>query len=808
MRRILTLLLFSVLAGRSQAQYDKIWMFGNAGMLDFSSAVPSVGGIPNMGGNPPSWEFQHAGAVCNSSGVLQFWVKLHQLTSNPGSAGYPNIFFANGQPMPNSDLMSNVSGDGVPLIVPQPGRTDVYYIFYIKKGGLYYSIVDMTSNGGQGGVVSTKKNILIGKINELVDQKLSAIPGCHGVWIACRARTSNRYISYLLDNNGVSKIPAYSEVGLLPLTYYGGSNLIGGLMKSSVDGRRMAVAAVTSYPGTSVGARGGLELYDIEKCSGRLYNPLVLDTIPYYGVCFSPDGSKLYATALFERRLYQFDLAQPSTASVIASKTLVLTNPYGSSQPDKFILGDVKRAINGRLYLSNNVCFSGSSQEAMHEIQFPNQPGILCGAVVNAISFPSPACPGLNLPADIVAVKMADTIESGSHLVSGCFKDSVAITHPGPVNCLRWNDSSFDNPRIIKKAGTYIRYYNDGGCTVHVDTFRVAYPMFPIEGPQAFSCPRAFNGGKQFYPSDSSELRFEWLNSTFNVIRSSVSKSGDKLEGLDTGAYYVRIKSEGGCDSVVRFVVKALPQPKAGFSMNEAACKNEDVQIRDTSFAAKVKYFLAFDTINSRNTVYQFDRTGEQRVVQIVGNAEGCSDTMEKTITVRDFSFQLLTDNELVDRGSAINIRSFAGEYYDVLSWEPAFKFPNQASVSQNLMVDTTIAVVVKAVSEYGCKDTATLAINVRPKVFMPTAFSPNGDGLNDRFRPVIIGAPAFVRYFRIYNRWGEIVYQQQGTSASEGWDGRFNNNQAEIGTYHYVIEIETSGVETFYQKGDVVLLR
>lgn len=93
--------------------------------------------------------------------------------------------------------------------------------------------------------------------------------------------------------------------------------------------------------------------------------------------------------------------------------------------------------------------------------------------------------------------------------------------------------------------------------------------------------------------------------------------------------------------------------------------------------------------------------------------------------------------------------------------------------------------------------------------VWFPTAFSPNGDGRNDFFR--LLGDIGNVTAFRlqVYNRWGQCVY----TSADvwQGWDGRFRNADAELGTYYYVLQITYRGTEVIKSqtwKGDVTLIR
>jgi len=90
----------------------------------------------------------------------------------------------------------------------------------------------------------------------------------------------------------------------------------------------------------------------------------------------------------------------------------------------------------------------------------------------------------------------------------------------------------------------------------------------------------------------------------------------------------------------------------------------------------------------------------------------------------------------------------------------------------------------------------------------MPTAFTPNGDGKNDVFRPVMDPAcPVSGFVLRIYDRWGERICTV--TDPRQGWDGRVKGNAADIGTYMYTLEFEggTKG-KAYYHQGDVTLIR
>ena len=122
---------------------------------------------------------------------------------------------------------------------------------------------------------------------------------------------------------------------------------------------------------------------------------------------------------------------------------------------------------------------------------------------------------------------------------------------------------------------------------------------------------------------------------------------------------------------------------------------------------------------------------------------------------------------------------------------------------------DTTrINYFVHIKSEVGCEgdDTVNVWVVGQAALFVPSAFTPNGDGLNDRLRPIGIGYHSF-NYFRIFNRWGQIVYSSIYLE-DDGWDGTFGGKPAPLDTYFYELSINDRFGKVQKLKGDITLIR
>ena len=140
--------------------------------------------------------------------------------------------------------------------------------------------------------------------------------------------------------------------------------------------------------------------------------------------------------------------------------------------------------------------------------------------------------------------------------------------------------------------------------------------------------------------------------------------------------------------------------------------------------------------------------------------------------------------------------------------WTPAPFFAgatNMPTASARVMFPTYIHLTVT--DPFGCQASDSVYFSPAPccLVTFPTAFTPNGDGTNDRFRPITVGHHA-LSMFRIVDRWGNTVYETT-TTDTDGWDGNFGGVPQDMGIYYYHIRYTCNGT-TFESSGDVTLVR
>lgn len=281
----------------------------------------------------------------------------------------------------------------------------------------------------------------------------------------------------------------------------------------------------------------------------------------------------------------------------------------------------------------------------------------------------------------------------------------------------------------------------------------------------------------------------------------------------DSGTYLVKliVNPNSSCsDSIVRFV-KLYPVFRTDFVDSGYFCPNMPITFTDKSiadFKPVVGWYWNFgdgDSSNVQNPVHSFGEGGSYNVIFASNNIKGCYDTTVRKVVIQNFR-PFAGDDTIIVKGEYIQFDAKGGTKY---TWVPP-DYLSDTSISNPVgtYLDTgyhTYYVYVE--SDYGCKGWDTMNVWVVNQAYfvMPNAFTPNGDGLNDIFRPRAVGYKT-LKYFRIFNRWGEEVFRT--TSIEQGWDGTYKGVRAEMGTYFWeLVFVDRFGNEGA-TKGDVTLLR
>lgn len=267
--------------------------------------------------------------------------------------------------------------------------------------------------------------------------------------------------------------------------------------------------------------------------------------------------------------------------------------------------------------------------------------------------------------------------------------------------------------------------------------------------------------------------------------------------------------------------VTVNPLPVVDFAAQPASgCQPVLTYFQDLTNPPPVQWMWDFGDPDSGSNfgtlatvAHTYAQAGNYSVSLQVTDANGCTNSLTQIDTVHVYA--LPTANFTPDPTSVSVLigRIFFndGSSSDVTSWNWDFG-DGGSSIEQNpsyLYTDTgTFTINLQVVNQYGCGAQASSTVEITPDYFfyVPSAFTPNGDGKNDLFRPYGEGVNWNSLVMRIFNRWGEEIYFTY--NINEGWNGTFKNRDVEQGVYNYSISIlDLEGKsETFM--GRVTLIR
>jgi gliding motility-associated-like protein len=173
-----------------------------------------------------------------------------------------------------------------------------------------------------------------------------------------------------------------------------------------------------------------------------------------------------------------------------------------------------------------------------------------------------------------------------------------------------------------------------------------------------------------------------------------------------------------------------------------------------------------------------------------------------------------LGPDQVVEKGELIDIRPDIYNEAAITGYSWNFSIGNsdcQNCAEQSFAALTNEVVHLEITDEHGCTARDELQVQVKPfRLFAPTAFSPNGDGINDQF--YLQSSKAYsIRHFRIFDRWGSLLFQGSELATNDaqlGWDGKSRDQPLRTGVYIWMAEIVNLAGESELIKGEVSLVR
>ncbi len=323
-----------------------------------------------------------------------------------------------------------------------------------------------------------------------------------------------------------------------------------------------------------------------------------------------------------------------------------------------------------------------------------------------------------------------------------------------------------------------------------------------------------------YYGNPRSNAIYDFKTTPFATTVLSGSGPGPYIVRFDSaGTYRVRMQVNNyGCVGPETFFdVTVRPSPAAYATSKEDACVDEIVNVALYSTASNVtSYNYTFD--NGR-VLYGAGTGGPYgiswsspglKVIQLVATTIGCpSRVTYDSITVHDYPDARIAgvSSNNICAGDSILLRASETDSAAHFVWKPDNFFSSGNIYEAWGVVKKTGYVMLTVTSRYGCVASDSALITTQPccEVYFPNAFTPNGDGKNDFFRPVTKGHHE-IASFRIVNRWGQVVFESK--DERHGWDGIYNGREQDAGAYYYYIKYMCREKDWIEEKGEFLLLR
>lgn len=343
--RNISIFLFFIFQLSTSISLAQIWRFGNGAGLEFSS-----GGTQAISGGA-IYTNEGCSVMEDANGGLLFYTDGTTVWDNT------NSIIATG-------LNGNNSSTQSALIVKKPGEKNHFYIFTVDESagskGACYTVLDISKK------IILKKNL---PLLYPVTEKITATSNANGkdYWILFHQWNSSSFFAYPLTDKGIGS-PIISTVGLMHNETGSGMNRETiGEMKFSHDGKKIALAICFR-------ATNNFETLDFDNATGIVTNsvPIALNGFPY-GICFSPDNSKLYISFMSgQSGIRQYDFATKKTSEITQNER---DNSFGSIQV----------GFDGKIYVAR----TGSYLDLIEE---PNKTGKECRYQKDAIYLETGSC--------------------------------------------------------------------------------------------------------------------------------------------------------------------------------------------------------------------------------------------------------------------------------------------------------------------------------------------------------------------------------------------------------------------------------
>ncbi len=382
------------------------------------------------------------------------------------------------------------------------------------------------------------------------------------------------------------------------------------------------------------------------------------------------------------------------------------------------------------------------------------------------------------------------TVNTQTHDTSFCGLPTGLLQGRSTMDDFLWNTGDTTLSINITQPGTYW-VKSMGDCEAWCDTFFVAGTGDTVK-------PQLGNDTSLCY---GETLVLNAANATFNSYSWNTGATTPSITINASGTYWLTVTTSCGNASDT-IVVTIKPEVTAPPSLDTVICTGSGTDIRLPYPYTQVTWYLAPNGPGSQQQPRIDASEPGSYLFYVSQTVQGCESGLAtvKVMVIAAPQVRMLPADTALCKGVRIDLgHDITGVRY---LW-------STGDTTCCIETDTSGTYLLKVFNECGTYETESHVIfsDCNRCLWAGNAFSPNGDGLNDRFE--VKGLCPFKKYrINIYNRYGQKVFTSE--RVSEQWDGTFKGKRCDVSVYYFYIEAEPQqgGVPKIVLKGDVTLTR
>lgn len=409
-------------------------------------------------------------------------------------------------------------------------------------------------------------------------------------------------------------------------------------------------------------------------------------------------------------------------------------------------------------------------------------------------------CTCSNFPVSVILLIIDNVLVDAGEDVEICQGESIQLNAtPADNVSYIWsntpylNDSTIHNPVATPAVTTTfgVQSVDEHGCMAedNMTVFVVPPPALPAIVTDTTICSGEAIEYQISALSPVWGYTYQWSPAT-GLDDTTIPNPTVTLDASRT--YTLTVTNAAGCDTTITV------------SLN-ASSVDVETALPDTAFCAGSSLVLSGENGFARYVWSTGDTTQSITIDDIgtyiltVYDENNCADTAVAAVTLYPSPEVSINGTAEINLGESTTLST--NSTYAQYLW-------NDGSANPTLEVSQAGTYQVMVSNEFGCSDTADFTLNVKIEApfYIPTAFSPNNDQMNDNFRVFVDAARISTVELYVYNRWGNRVFGEK--SAAPLWNGTFEGKEAEVGVYVYFGTVELINGERIDFKGNVTLVR